>query len=91
MILMFVLNLLFDFLNPLAAAGLARPSTPIVVLIKKLPVAWPADLISPCKRWFGIDNRVAILEVKLPVPFLIGSGSLLYNFATGSKIILSNP
>ena len=76
-------------LSPIAPAGLARPNTPTVVLIKKLPVAWPADFISPCKRWLGIDNRVAILEVKLPAPFLTGSGSLLYNFAVGFKIALS--
>ena len=81
----------FWFSRPISAAGFPKPSTPIVELTKKLLVAWPANLTSPCKRWLGIDNKVATLEVKFPVPFLIGSGSLLYAFATGSKIILSNP
>ena len=32
-----------------------------------------------------------MFDVKLPVPVLIGSGSLLYNLATGSRTILSKP
>ena len=32
-----------------------------------------------------------MLEVKLLVPFLIGSGSLLYPLAIGAIIVLSNP
>ena len=32
-----------------------------------------------------------MFEVKLPVPFLIGSGSLLYPDAIGFNITLSNP
>ena len=41
-----------------------------------------------------IDKKIpdiAILDVKLPVPFLIGSGNLLYPLAIGFSIALSNP
>ena len=37
----------------------------------------------------GIERRVAIFDVKFPVPAFIGFGSLLYPFAIGSRIISS--
>ena len=76
-------------LNPSFCAGFAKPTIPIVVLIKKLAVALPAAEIFPWRIWLGIDSKVAMFEVKFPVPFFIGSGNLLYPFAIGFYTTLS--
>ena len=72
-------NIVSKFLdaNLFFAGGIPRTKKIQNAIIKKLPVACPASFNSPCNKWFGIDNKVAMFEVKFPVPFFIGSGSLL--------------
>ena len=48
------------------------------------------EILTESLTGFG-DAHSEILEVKLLVPFFIGSGSLLYPLAIGSSIALSNP
>ena len=56
----------------LAGEPTAPPPEP-----KKLADASAASLKLPCKTAFGTESNVAIFDVKLLAPFLIGLGNLL--------------
>ena len=71
---------LLVWFRPILSAGFKKPKIPTVVLIAKLPTECPSCLKLPCKILFGIDNNVPMFDVKLPVPVLIGEGSLFISF-----------